>query len=139
MNRKIADIIEDMILQQLSVAEFILINRNQLAQELECAPSQISYVLQSRFNLEKGFICQSRRGSGGFVRVCRLEEDNLLPELHQEQEQIKTLLGAMIMSANKLNDCQIKVLTALKQLLEEESCNRMQLNWIKGALVHIVK
>lgn len=139
MSRKIADIIEDMILQQLAMAEFILINRNQLAQELECAPSQISYVLQSRFNLEKGFVCQSRRGSGGFVRICRMEDDTTDAELYNEQEQIKAIFSGLMLSANGLNECQIKVLTALKQLLDENACNRMQLDWVKGALIHIVK
>lgn len=139
MSRKIADIIEEMILQQLAMAEFILINRNQLAQELECAPSQISYVLQSRFNPEKGFVCQSRRGSGGFVRICRMEDDETDAELYHEQEQIKAIFAGLMRSADGLNECQMRVLAALKQLLDENSCNRMQLDWIKGALIHIVK
>lgn len=139
MSRKIADIIEEMILQQLAMTESILISRNQLAQELACAPSQISYVLQSRFSEERGFICQSRRGSGGFVRIGRLIESDNSDELYREQEQVKKLLDGIILSTEGLNECQIQVLTALKQLLEEEVCSKVQLNWIKGALIHIVR
>lgn len=139
MGIKIADIIEDIILKQLARTEFILISRNQLAQELACAPSQVSYVLQSRFNQERGFICQSRRGSGGFIRICRLAEDDNTSELYKEQEQIKCLLDNMLLSQDKANACQLGVLAALKQLLEEEDCSRGQLNWIKGALVHIIR
>lgn len=139
MRRKIADVIEDMILQQLAMGGAILISRNQLAQELACAPSQISYVLQSRFNQERGFICQSRRGSGGFIRICRFEEEDNNAELYLEQEQIKSLLAGIILSSEGLNECKMNILAALKQLLEEEVCNRMQLNWIKGALIHIVR
>lgn len=139
MRRKIADVIEDIILQQLAMGGAILISRNQLAQKLACAPSQISYVLQSRFNQERGFICQSRRGSGGFIRICRFEEEDNNAELYLEQEQIKSLLAGIIMSSEGLNECKMNILAALKQLLEEEVCNRMQLNWIKGALIHIVR
>ena len=47
--------------------------RNELAERLRCAPSQISYVLSTRFTPERGFLVESRRGSGGFVRIVRME------------------------------------------------------------------
>lgn len=45
------------------------LQRNTLAEELGCVPSQISYVLTSRFTPEKGYIVESRRGGGGYIRV----------------------------------------------------------------------
>mgnify|MGYP001178194954 CR=1 FL=1 len=50
----------------------ILLRRNDLAAEIKCAPSQISYVLATRFTSDRGYIVESRRGSGGYVRICRI-------------------------------------------------------------------
>ncbi len=48
------------------------LRRNELAEEIGCVPSQISYVLASRFTPEQGFLVESRRGGGGYVRVRRI-------------------------------------------------------------------
>ena len=48
-----------------------MLNRNDLAVELDCAPSQISYVVSTRFTVTRGFAVESRRGSGGFIRIAR--------------------------------------------------------------------
>lgn len=139
MGRKIADIIEEFILCQLAAAdqEDILLSRNQLAQQLKCAPSQISYVLQSRFTEAKGFCLQSRRGSGGFVKVSRQGSEDL-EELQREQEALKKILQELLV-AEELTECQLRVLRALEDLLRQEICSKAKLDWVKGALVHIVK
>jgi transcriptional regulator CtsR len=49
------------------------LQRNELAQKFNCAPSQINYVLTTRFSPNRGYIIQSRRGGGGFIRVIRLD------------------------------------------------------------------
>ena len=49
------------------------IRRTELAELFECVPSQINYVLKTRFNSERGFIVESRRGGGGYIRIVRLE------------------------------------------------------------------
>ena len=69
----LADKIEQFILHKLleDEEENIVLRRNELADELECAPSQISYVLSTRFSNDKGYLVESRRGSGGFVRIIR--------------------------------------------------------------------
>ena len=62
------------------------LQRNTLAEELGCVPSQISYVLTSRFTPEKGYIVESRRGGGGYIRIFRMAQDtseHLLYLLHQ--------------------------------------------------------
>jgi len=46
--------------------------RNELAGEIGCVPSQINYVLRSRFTPENGFVVESRRGGGGYIRVKRI-------------------------------------------------------------------
>lgn len=76
MGKNLADFIERFILNKFinGQNEYILMCRNDLAVELSCAPSQISYVLNTRFTPEKGFIVESRRGAGGFVKIVRLVE-----------------------------------------------------------------
>ena len=74
MMRVLADKIEQFILHKLLEEDNsdIVLRRNELADELQCAPSQISYVLSTRFSNEKGYLVESRRGSGGFVRIIKL-------------------------------------------------------------------
>ncbi|MCX7781175.1 MAG: CtsR family transcriptional regulator [Negativicutes bacterium] len=71
---KIADFIESWILNRLQkeADNVVVLRRNELAEELACAPSQISYVLNTRFTVERGYIVESRRGSGGYVRIARI-------------------------------------------------------------------
>ena len=69
----LADKIEQFILHKLleEEEENIVLRRNELADELNCAPSQISYVLSTRFSNDKGFLVESRRGSGGSSACVR--------------------------------------------------------------------
>lgn len=71
----LADRIEEYIRQILAGAEegFILLQRGALASIFSCAPSQINYVLDTRFTVERGFLVESRRGGGGYLRIMRLE------------------------------------------------------------------
>ena len=51
------------------------IQRNELAEKFDCVPSQINYVLTTRFSVEHGFVVESRRGGGGFVRIIKVPMD----------------------------------------------------------------
>ncbi|MBQ9133350.1 MAG: CtsR family transcriptional regulator [Clostridia bacterium] len=61
------------------------IKRNDLAKRLGCVPSQINYVVASRFTPERGYIIESRRGGGGYIRIIRkvMSEDDLLMQMFQ--------------------------------------------------------
>ena len=76
LNNK-ADTIEDYILKRLkqNADKQIELKRTALADEISCAPSQISYVLSTRFTTEKGFVVESRRGLGGYIRIALIEEE----------------------------------------------------------------
>ncbi|MFW5855996.1 MAG: CtsR family transcriptional regulator [Bacillota bacterium] len=52
------------------------IKRNKLADNFDCAPSQINYVLDTRFTVERGYIVESQRGGGGYVRIIKVEIDS---------------------------------------------------------------
>lgn len=53
----------------------VLLRRNELAQYFGCAPSQINYCIQTRFSVERGYVIESQRGGGGFIRIIRLDLD----------------------------------------------------------------
>ena len=71
---KMSDIIANEILQMIkdSSVNTAEIQRNELANTIGCAPSQINYVLSSRFTPEHGYIIESRRGGGGYIRIRRV-------------------------------------------------------------------
>ena len=76
----IADLIESYILQQLAAQEDgqAELRRTDIADKISCAPSQISYVLSTRFTPAKGFVVESRRGLGGFIRIEHVPVQNLV-------------------------------------------------------------
>ena len=65
----VAKYIVDLLNQENGTAE---IQRNELANSLGCVPSQINNVLTSRFTPEQGYIVESRRGGGGYIRITRM-------------------------------------------------------------------
>ncbi len=71
---RISDSVANYILQLLNEANGTAeIQRNELAGFLGCVPSQINYVLTSRFTPEQGYLVESRRGGGGYIRITRLQ------------------------------------------------------------------
>lgn len=64
------------------------LQRNELAQHFSCAPSQINYVIKTRFNLENGFYTESRRGGGGYIRIIRIS--------HNEEDYVTDLINNLI-------------------------------------------
>lgn len=77
MTNNKADTIEDYILKLLAQKSDrqVELKRTALADEISCAPSQISYVLSTRFTAERGFTVESRRGLGGYIRITLLPEE----------------------------------------------------------------
>lgn len=63
----LADRIEEYLKQILekTTEGYIVLQRSELAGEFECVPSQINYVLDTRFTVERGYLVESRRGGGG--------------------------------------------------------------------------
>ena len=81
---QLSDSIEQFIKELMSEDKHIELRRNELAQHFGCAPSQINYVLATRFSVDHGYIIESRRGGGGYVRIVRMEtrgEKNFLEAL----------------------------------------------------------
>ncbi|OCL27868.1 transcriptional regulator [Orenia metallireducens] len=70
--KSLSDNIEEYIKGLLKVNNTIKIQRNKLADKFNCVPSQINYVLQTRFSFEKGYIIESYRGGNGYIKVTKI-------------------------------------------------------------------
>lgn len=88
--------------------EFIEIGRNELAERFNCAPSQINYVLTTRFTPYKGYYVESRRGGRGYIKIIKLEMT--------EEQLINKILNGTIEKTITLD----KVMHIVKGLVQEE-------------------
>lgn len=86
---RLSDIIEEFIKQMLQENDDreLQIRRNQLANQFSCAPSQINYVLTTRFTKDKGYYIESKRGGGGCIILRRIEfsDNNDLSEILRDK------------------------------------------------------
>ena len=102
----IADLIEEYILRKLASENNskIELRRTDIAGEIDCAPSQISYVLSTRFTLDRGFTVESRRGLGGFIRITRVPIQKIIYRdiLNQINEFIHNREAALVMQFTTL-------------------------------------
>ena len=100
----LSDTIETFIKELLDTehSEVVEVRRNELAQLFQCAPSQISYVLATRFTLDRGYQVESRRGGGGYIRITRIypDENGVLQQFyiqrtsdHMTGAEIRSLLS----------------------------------------------
>ena len=72
---RISDSIESFIKEMLGDdSPEVELQRNELAEYFGCAPSQINYVLATRFSPSQGYLTESRRGGGGYIRIVRVVE-----------------------------------------------------------------
>lgn len=73
---RLSDSIETFIKELLNDDQpEVELKRNELAEYFNCAPSQINYVLATRFSLASGYVIESRRGGGGCIRIVRVVQD----------------------------------------------------------------
>lgn len=87
MNNNMTDILEQYIMSLFNEAsdDHIIIKRSNVAQKFDCVPSQLNYVIKTRFTPEHGFIIESKRGGGGFIRITKIT-------LHTNKDYIDYLI-----------------------------------------------
>ncbi|OIU72858.1 CtsR family transcriptional regulator [Rossellomorea aquimaris] len=73
--RNISDIIESYLknVLDLSESEIVEIKRSEIADKFQCVPSQINYVINTRFTIERGYVVESKRGGGGYIRIMKVK------------------------------------------------------------------
>ena len=120
----ISNTIERFIKSMIDMAEdrTIEIQRNELAEKFDCAPSQINYVLTTRFTPYKGYYIESRRGGGGYIKIIKVGID--------ENEDINTIILETIGESITRN----KAYHIIDGLLEEDFISSRERDIIKAAI-----
>ena len=124
---QLSDSIEQFIKELMSEDKHIELRRNELAQHFGCAPSQINYVLATRFSVDHGYIIESRRGGGGYVRIVRMEtrgEKNFLEAL---LERVGNSIDEETANAIISNLCERKLVSRREALLIKSAVSRSAL------------
>ena len=67
-----SDIIEEYLKNVLLVQEKVEIRRSEIADRFNCVPSQINYVINTRFTVQQGYVVESKRGGGGYIRIMKV-------------------------------------------------------------------
>lgn len=111
----ITDKIETFIKNLMGNSNSIRIKRNELANLFNCAPSQINYVLMTRFTIDSGYYIDSKKGGGGYVQITKISSD--------KNKYIKVLIDEKIGDEITYNTAKevIKSLEKVNILTERES------------------
>ena len=119
MNNNMTDILEQYIKSLFNEAteDHIIIKRSNVAQKFDCVPSQLNYVIKTRFTPEHGFIIESKRGGGGFIRITKIT-------LHTNKDYIDYLIETV---DNEIIEVE-EAMRLAKILLEKEYIDKFDYN-----------
>ena len=148
---RISDTIENFIKDMLNEERErrVLIQRNELADKFSCAPSQINYVLTTRFTYEKGYIIESKRGGGGYIVIKKIACDDKAERL----SLINNSIGESITYGNALSIIEhlkdtkvisnkefeiIKIVFNDRTLASVEGKNKVRADILKGILAVVL-
>lgn len=147
----IADLIASFIMDEMSSEGEIELQRRELADRFGCVPSQINYVISTRFSPEHGFIVESRRGGGGYIRISRVTTDRRSLLMHtvnsigssidirSAQAILSNLLSAEMLSRDTASAALAAIgETALKAAVPEDR-PYIQAGILKQILVNSIK
>ncbi len=120
---RLSDSIETFIKALMTEEESsVELKRNELAEYFGCAPSQINYVLATRFTLDNGYVTESRRGGGGYIRIVRV--------VNSAREQLMYLINERI--GQSITETEAVRLIA--QMVEREMITQSEGEIMRSAL-----
>ena len=106
-NRNISDIIESYLKEILADSKQIEIKRSEIAEQFDVVPSQINYVIKTRFNIQNGYLVESKRGGGGYIRIAKvnlINNVNVIDDLIDYiGDHINARKGLQIMTKKEAN------------------------------------
>ena len=148
---RISDTIENFIKELLNEERErqVLIQRNELADKFSCAPSQINYVLTTRFTYEKGYIIESRRGGGGCIVIRKVTYDDKAERLNAINNSIGESItyGSALSILDHLKDTKTvtnkeyeitKISLNDRTLASVENKNKLRADMLKGILAVVL-
>ncbi len=121
-NQNISDLIETYLKQILERNEKIEIRRAEMADQFHCVPSQINYVIKTRFTIPKGYVVESKRGGGGYIRIIKIKLSNDTDIL----SEMENLVGDRV--------SQDDAFAIIQQLYENEVLSKREGNLILSVL-----
>ena len=148
----LSDMIESIINEMLKENEGLIeFKRNDIAIKFGCVPSQINYVISTRFSPEHGYIVESRRGGGGFIRITRVAMEPELLIMHTvnaigERVDLNTsaALVANLRQGGAISDAGARLIlsaignSALRPALLEER-DKLRASILKQMLINIIR
>ena len=120
MSEQIARIIEKMLEEAGGELE---LQRNKLAGDVGCVPSQINYVISSRFNHDRGYIVESRRGGGGYIKIRKISFDSKTAFLMHMLSAIGDSIDAMSAKAFLVSLYDNSIITERELSLAATACS----------------
>ena len=135
----IAKFINDMIEDEKS--KEVIIQRNELADKFNCAPSQINYVLTTRFTTEKGYLIESRRGGGGYIIIKRIEYNSKEKQLDSLNYNSAILLIEHLYDRKLITKREFEIIKRSindRTLGLAEDKNKLRAEMLKGIIMVIL-
>ncbi|HIX70095.1 MULTISPECIES: CtsR family transcriptional regulator [Enterococcus] len=117
-----SDLIEAYLKKILEDSEIIEIRRTEMAQQFNCVPSQINYVINTRFTIQRGYTVASKRGGGGYIRIEKVK----ISDKHRFLEQVAELVDEALTEKNAL--------AIIQKLYEEELLTQKEGNLILAVM-----
>lgn len=147
---RLSDMIEDFIKDLFDEENSIEIQRNDLAEKLGCVPSQINYVIQTRFKPSQGYYVESRRGGGGHITITKINitKSNYLMHIISSLDNKMTAQEVSIFISNLLSydivtekEARLLKVATSDNVLNVEPINRDKLraNIFKNMLINLVE
>ena len=121
---KISDLIEEYIKEIITENDVAELNRSALADMFNCVPSQINYVISTRFIPELGFYVESRRGGGGYIKISRV--DSTKEEyISNITEKIGSKLSQSVIDIIRYNLLDKNTASLLRVALSDKSLSKV--------------
>ncbi|MET3322128.1 UNVERIFIED_ORG: transcriptional regulator CtsR [Peribacillus simplex] len=121
--RNISDIIETYLKQVLEISQkdILEIKRSEIADKFQCVPSQINYVINTRFTIERGYVVESKRGGGGYIRIMKVKSQDYVHLINQLLSLISSRVTqsmaegviSRLMSEEVINEREAKIMMSV--------------------------
>ena len=132
---KMSDLIENFIIEMLeSTGGIAELQRNELAGKFNCVPSQINYVISTRFTNERGYIVESRRGGGGYIKIQRAQ----VPAGDLLMHMINCIGKTIDFASCREKDIMLAALSDKVLTLNQPEKDQMRAALLKNMLIRLV-
>lgn len=129
--RNISDIIENYLKKvlELSEKEIVEIKRSEVADKFQCVPSQINYVINTRFTIERGYLVESKRGGGGYIRISKVRS--------HDKSHLIDQLSALTESQISQSSAHDIILRLLEEGIVTEKEARLMLSVVDRSVIYV--